>query len=275
MTTLTEHYCVFGNPIGHSKSPIIHTAFARQTGENIDYTTRLAPLDGFAKAVEAFVGEGGKGANVTVPFKEEAFKLATRRTARAELAGAVNTLIFAQGEIVGDNTDGFGLMHDITVNLDTPIAGKRVLILGAGGAARGAIGPLLEAKPRALTVANRTVARAQELATRFAPHGPIIGCRYEDLAGLNFDIVIDATSSSLSDAMPALPTGIFAGGSLAYTMMYGRADMPFCRFAQEQGAARIAEGLGMLVEQAAEAFFVWRGVRPQGRPVMELLLSKQ
>lgn len=272
---MTDHYCVFGNPIGHSKSPTIHAAFAGQTGEDIDYVTRLAPLDGFAAAVKDFIAQGGKGANVTVPFKEEAFQLATRRTARAELAGAVNTLIFGDGGIVGDNTDGFGLMHDITVNLDTPIAGKRILMLGAGGAARGAIGPLLEAQAQSLTVANRTEARARDLAARFAAHGPIVGCRYDELAGQRFDIVIDATSSSLSDAMPALPDGLFAPGSLAYTMMYGRADMPFCRFAQEQGAARISEGLGMLVEQAAEAFFVWRGVRPQGKPVMERLLARR
>ena len=272
---MTEHYCVFGNPIGHSKSPAIHAAFARQTGEDIDYVTQLAPLDGFTTAVRTFIAGGGKGANVTVPFKEEAFQLATRRTARAEQAGAVNTLIFEGDDIIGDNTDGFGLMHDITVNLDTPLAGKRVLILGAGGAARGAIGPLLEARPHSLTVANRTLARAQELEARFAALGPVLGCAYEDLAGQRFDIVIDATSSSLSDAMPALPEGIFAAGSLAYTMMYGRADMPFCHFAQALGAGRIAEGLGMLVEQAAEAFFVWRGIRPLGKPVMESLLAKR
>ncbi len=270
---MTDHYCVFGNPIGHSKSPIIHAAFARQTGEDIDYVTQLAPLDDFAGAVRDFIARGGKGANVTVPFKEEAFRLATRRTERAELAGAVNTLSFRDGEIIGDNTDGFGLLHDIETNLDTPVAGKRILMLGAGGAARGAIGPLLDAGALSLTVANRTVARATELAARFAALGAVRASSYDDLAGQQFNIVIDATSSSLSDAMPALPTGLFAAGSLAYTMMYGRPDMPFCRFAQEQGAARISQGLGMLVEQAAEAFFVWRGVRPQGKPVMELLLA--
>lgn len=272
---MTDHYCVFGNPIGHSKSPIIHAAFARQTGEDIDYVTQLAPIDGFTDAVQAFIASGGKGANVTVPFKEEAFQLATRRTPRADQAGAVNTLIFRDKEIIGDNTDGYGLLHDITVNLGTPVAGKRILMLGAGGAARGAIGPLLGEKPQSLTVANRTVARAKELEARFSALGPIVGCSHDELAGQSFDIVVDATSSSLSNAMPALPAGIFAPGSLAYTMMYGRPDMPFCCFAREQGAARVAEGLGMLVEQAAEAFFVWRGVRPEGKPVMELLRSKQ
>ena len=268
---MTDQYAVFGNPIGHSKSPIIQTAFARQTGQDMSYKSILAPLDGFDDAVEAFIAAGGRGANVTVPFKQEAFQLVTRLTPRAELAGAANTLIFQGDEIVGDNTDGVGLLRDITINLGYPVAGKRVLLLGAGGASRGVVGPLLEAGIASLTIANRTVPRAKLVAERFAPLGPVTGCGYDELAGQSFDIVINATSASLSGSMPALPVGIFAPGSLAYKMMYGMGDTPFRIFAREQGAAIISEGLGMLVEQAAESFFVWRGVRPEVRPVMELL----
>ena len=268
---MTDQYAVFGNPIGHSKSPIIHSAFARQTGQDMTYKSILAPLDGFDDTVEAFIAAGGRGANVTVPFKQEAFQLVTRLTPRAELAGAANTLIFQGDEIIGDNTDGVGLLRDITINLGYPVAGKRVLLLGAGGASRGVVGPLLEAGITALTIANRTVPRAKLVAERFAPLGPVTGCGYDELAGQSFDIVINATSASLSGSMPALPVGIFAPGSLAYKMMYGMGDTPFRIFAREQGAAIISEGLGMLVEQAAESFFVWRGVRPEVRPVMELL----
>ena len=268
---MTDQYAVFGNPIGHSKSPIIHSAFARQTGQDMSYKSILAPLDGFDDAVEAFIAAGGRGANVTVPFKQEAFQLVTRLTPRAELAGAANTMIFQGDEIVGDNTDGVGLLRDITINLGYPVAGKRVLLLGAGGASRGVVGPLLEAGIASLTIANRTVPRAKLVAERFAPLGPVTGCGYDELAGQSFDIVINATSASLSGSMPALPVGIFAPGSLAYKMMYGMGDTPFRIFAREQGAAIISEGLGMLVEQAAESFFVWRGVRPEVRPVMELL----
>lgn len=268
---MTDHYAVFGNPIGHSKSPIIHAAFARQTGQDISYQSILAPLDGFDDAVDAFIAAGGRGANVTVPFKQEAFQLVTRLTPRAELAGAANTLIFEGNEIIGDNTDGVGLLRDITINLAYPVEGKRVLLLGAGGASRGVVGPLLDAGVQSLTIANRTVPRAKVVAERFAPLGPVTGCGYDELAGQSFDIVINATSASLSGSMPALPEGIFAPGSLAYKMMYGMGDSPFRIFAREQGAALISEGLGMLVEQAAESFFVWRGVRPEARPVMELL----
>jgi shikimate dehydrogenase len=268
---MTDNYCVFGNPIGHSKSPLIQAAFARQTGEDISYTTRLAPLDGFADSMREFIAAGGRGANVTVPFKPEAFDLATRRTPRAELAGAVNTLIFADGEIIGDNTDGVGLIRDIVVNLAVPVEGKRVLLLGAGGAARGVVGPLLEQNPVELVIANRTTARANALRDRFAHLGPVASHAYEELSGMSFDIVINATSASLRGEMPPLPEGLFAPASLAYKMMYGLGDTPFRIFARDQGAGRISEGLGMLVEQAAESFFVWRGVRPDALPVMEML----
>jgi shikimate dehydrogenase len=268
---MTDHYAVFGNPIGHSKSPIIQAAFARQTGQQMTYKAILAPLDGFDDAVDAFIAAGGRGANVTVPFKQEAFQLVTRLTPRAELAGAANTLIFDGDEIVGDNTDGCGLLRDISINLRYPIAGKRILLLGAGGAARGVVGPLLEQHPVSLTIANRTIARAKVVSEHFAPLGPVTGCGYDELAGRSFDIVINATSASLSGSMPPLPHGIFAPGSLAYKMMYGQGDTPFKIFARKEGAALISEGLGMLVEQAAESFFVWRGVRPDVLPVIESL----
>ncbi len=268
---MTDKYCVFGNPIGHSKSPVIHAAFARQTGEDIEYKAILASLEGFADAVDAFIAAGGRGANVTVPFKQEAFQLVTRLTARAELAGAANTLLFDGDEVIGDNTDGVGLIRDITVNLAQPITGKRVLLLGAGGAARGVIGPLLDERPSALVISNRTESKTHVLVDHFTHLGPVSGCDLPDLAGKTFDIVINATSASLHGTMPALPEGIFAPGSLAYKMMYGLGDTPYRIFAREQGAAVISEGLGMLLEQAAESFYVWRGVRPGIAPVMELL----
>ncbi len=268
---MTDQYCVIGNPIGHSKSPLIHTAFARQTGEAMSYTALLAPRDGFSDSVRAFIASGGRGANVTLPFKEEAFQLADRRTSRAELAGAVNTLVFGDSGIVGDNTDGAGMMRDITVNLGFAVAGKRVLLLGAGGASRGVVGPLLEAKPATLVIANRTAAKAVTLAERFASLGPASGVGFSELTGKVFDLVINATSASIDGEALPLPSGLFATGSLAYEMMYGRGETPFLRFARGDGATRLADGLGMLVEQAAEAFFVWRGIRPDGAPAMAML----
>ncbi len=259
---MSDLYAVFGNPIAHSKSPAIHAAFAAATGQDLIYEARLAPLDDFAGAVAEFIRLGGKGANVTVPFKEEACRLASRLSERAARAGAVNTLSFAGGEIVGDNTDGAGLVGDITRNLGVSLAGKRTMLLGAGGAARGVIAPILAEEPACLDIANRTASKAAELAAVF---GDLAGLRagcFADFAGLSYDVVINATSASLSGASLPLPAGLFAPDSLAYDMMYGKGETPFLRLAREQGAARCADGLGMLVEQAAEAFFVWRGVRP-------------
>ena len=267
---MTDLYCVFGNPIGHSKSPLIHTAFARQTQQDMRYEARLAPLDGFVASVRRFIAAGGRGANVTQPFKEEAFRLADRLTPRADLAGAVNTLALSPDGILGDNTDGVGIMRDITINLGYPLAGKRILLLGAGGAARGVIGPLLEARPASLLVANRTPEKADELVARFSHLGPLAASSYGELAGQSFDVVINATSASLHGKMPALPVGIFAPGSLAYNMMYGQHDTPWERFALDQGAV-FSDGLGMLIEQAAEAFTVWRGQRPDCAPVIAML----
>lgn len=263
---MSDRYAVFGNPIAHSKSPLIHAAFARQTGQDLVYEAILAPLDDFVTSASAFFQAGGRGANVTVPFKEEAFRLAHQLTDRAAKAAAVNTLTYADGRITGDNTDGAGLVHDIRDNLNCSIQAKRILLMGAGGAARGVILPLLAEQPASLTVANRTVEKAAALREHFSN---IETSSYQGLMGQQFDLVINATSSGLSDELPPLPDGIFFPGALAYDMMYGRVT-PFIRFAREQGVT-VADGLGMLVEQAAEAFYVWRGIRPQTAPVIAQL----
>lgn len=266
---MPDLYAVFGNPIAHSKSPLIHAEFARQTGQDMVYEARLAPLDGFVAAVDRFRAEGGKGANVTVPFKVEAFHYARELTERARLAEAVNTLKFEDGTVLGDNTDGAGLVCDITVNLQQPVHGRRVLLLGAGGAARGVILPLLREEPAQLWVVNRTADRAVALAARYRDHGPIAGGGPDAVSGQSFDLIINATSAGLSQALPPLPEGVIAPGALAYDMMYG-CETPFMAFARACGA-RVSDGLGMLVEQAAESFFLWRGVRPQTAPVIALL----
>lgn len=271
---MTDRYAVIGNPIAHSKSPRIHAAFARQTAQDLSYAAILGPLDGFAAAVAGFIAAGGLGMNVTVPFKLEAFALATRHTPRARAARAVNTLKFEQGEILGDNTDGAGLVADLLRNLDCPIAGRRLLLLGAGGAARGVILPLLGESPASLTIANRTISRATELRDAFAAHGNLSARAFEDLTGKQFDVVINATSASLADEVVAIPPDIYAPGSTAYDMMYGKGLTPFLTDAQSQGATGLADGLGMLVEQAAESFLLWRGVRPDTQPVLAALAAE-
>jgi len=276
---MTDRYAVIGNPIAHSKSPQIHAAFARQTGQDIDNERLLAPLDVFRVTVEGFRASGGSGANVTVPFKLEAFDLADEVSQRAKDAQAANFLSFDSGRIRADNTDGTGLTRDIAGNLGFGIAGRRLLLMGAGGAARGALQPLLAQQPAILTIANRTPEKALQLAEAFRYHpaaasSVLSALRYEELAGHRFDLVINATSSSLQGELPPLPAGVFAGGSLAYDMMYDRRLTPFLVFAQFQGAAQLADGLGMLVEQAAESFFLWRGVRPETAPVIARLRIK-
>ncbi|HEY1151427.1 MAG TPA: shikimate dehydrogenase [Pseudoduganella sp.] len=270
-----DKYCVFGNPIAHSKSPEIHAAYAAQTGQQLTYEKRLAPVDGFADSVRAFIAEGGKGANVTVPFKLEAHNLANALTVRAQAAGAVNTLIFSEEGIIGDNTDGTGLVTDIVYNAQTPIAGKRVLLLGAGGAARGVVLPILEHRPAALVIANRTVATAEALVQQFsalAGEGVLSACGFADIEGA-FDIVINATSASLSADLPPVPPSAFKPGALALDMMYGKEPTVFMQFAASHGA-QTRDGLGMLVEQAAEAFHAWRGVRPATADVLTALRAK-
>lgn len=268
---MTDRYAVIGNPVAHSRSPEIHAAFASQTGQDIAYLRLLAPREGFADTVRAFRGEGGRGANVTVPFKEEAFRLADTLSPRAQSAGAVNTLRFGAEGILGDNTDGIGLVRDLG-RLGVAISGMRVLLLGAGGAARGAMQPMLEQGPAQLVIANRTESRARELVSRFAGTGNarLEYAAFAALAGRRFDLVINATSASLAGEAMALPEGAFADMALAYDMMYARSDTPFLAAARAQGA-RVADGLGMLVEQAAESFFLWRGVRPETGPVLEAL----
>jgi shikimate dehydrogenase len=274
-----DRYAVIGNPVAHSKSPAIHAMFAAQTGEPLEYARVLAPLDAFADTVRAFIAAGGRGMNVTVPFKLEAYAFATERSPRAEAAGAVNTLRFDRGvagriEVLGDNTDGVGLVSDIEHNLDTPLAGARVLLLGAGGAARGVILPLLERRPRALAIVNRTASRADELVRRFADAARKAGCELTGGApGLEhgqYDVVINATAGSLDAAMPDFDATAIGAGTLAYDMMYAAQPTIFMRHAASLGA-RVADGLGMLVGQAAESFFVWRGVRPDAAPVLASL----
>ncbi|HXU92673.1 MAG TPA: shikimate dehydrogenase [Gallionella sp.] len=266
---MTDKYAVIGNPISHSKSPLIHRMFAEQTGQDISYEAIEAPLDGFAEKIEELRAKGYKGCNVTVPFKFEAFELATELNERAQSAQAVNTLKFEGDAILGDNTDGAGLVNDIERNLGIALKDKQVLLMGAGGAAYGVVLPLL-AKGACITVANRTAEKAQQLALAFpAAVGKISGCGYEAIAGRRFDVVINATSAGLTDSKIPLPDTIFAPGALAYDMMYGR-ETPFMAFARQHGA-RVADGLGMLVEQAAEAFHLWRGVRPDTKPVLDKL----
>lgn len=271
-----DRYCVIGNPIAHSKSPEIHAAFAAATGQHLVYERCLAPIDGFADTVRRLVAEGYRGANVTVPFKLEAAAIADRLSERARLAGAVNTLRFEDGAIVGDNSDGPGLVADIVRNADVTLAGKRVLLLGAGGAARGIVLPFLEQGPAAIVIANRTRATADALVAQYAAHasaGQVGACGFEDLAAAGvFDVVVNATSASLAADMPPVPASVFGPDTLAVDIMYGKAPSQFMEFAALHGAA-VRDGLGMLVEQAAEAFALWRGVRPETMPVLVQLRS--
>lgn len=263
-----DRYVVFGNPIGHSKSPLIHRLFAEQTGQQLEYSALLAPLDDFTACARTFFQEG-LGANVTVPFKEEAYRLASSLTARAQRAGAVNTLIkLADGSLQGDNTDGAGLVRDLVVNAGVSLAGKRILLLGAGGAVRGVLEPMLAEKPASLVIANRTVEKAELLAELFDDLGPVSASGFNWLAE-PVDLIINATSASLAGDLPPIAASLIEPGhTVCYDMMYGKEPTPFCKWATEHGAKLVLDGLGMLAEQAAEAFFVWRGVRPDTAPVL-------
>ena len=266
---MTDRYVVFGNPVAHSKSPLIHTAFAEQTGQELAYSAVEAPRDGFAGAWQRFVQEGGRGANVTVPFKGEAYTLSATLSHRARRAQAVNTLIVGgNGRIYGDNTDGIGLARDLAHH-GVVLKGKRVLIIGAGGAVRGVLAPLLDEAPSALFIANRTAAKATALADVFSDTGRVSGGGLEAIKG-RFDVVINGSSASLVGDLPPLPPALFAPGATAYDMMYGAEPTVFLRWAQTQGARPI-DGLGMLVEQAAESFFLWRSVRPDTAAVRTAL----
>lgn len=264
-----DHYAVFGNPIGHSKSPLIHQWFAAQTGQQLEYRAILAPVDGFADAWQAFVAAGGRGGNVTVPFKEQAFALAQQHSKRALLAGAVNTLYLNEQQVLcGDNTDGIGLVADLH-RLDTILTDANVLILGAGGACRGVVGPLLDAGVATIYIVNRTVAKAQAIADLFDQR--VQACGYQQIPQHRWHLIVNATSSGLEQSRPPLEEQHLEYCQLAYDMLYGNEPTPFLHWCEAQGVPQVSDGLGMLVSQAAEAFFIWRGVRPEVTPVLKQL----
>ncbi|MCL4745722.1 MAG: shikimate dehydrogenase [Burkholderiaceae bacterium] len=273
---MSDRYAVIGNPVAHSRSPAIHALFAAQTGQDIVYGRLLAPTGGFVAAVERFRDEGGAGLNVTLPFKVDAYRYCARCAPRAQAAGAVNTISFLAGEALGENTDGAGLVRDIEHRVGLALRGARVLLLGAGGAARGVVAPLLDAGIAALAIVNRSEARAVELAAA-AGDPRVSGAGYPSLGeadsspatGARFDLIVNATSSALAHAAPPVPAPVLRGAALAYEMMYGASDTPFMRAARDASVGRVVDGLGMLVEQAAESFSLWRGVRPQTDPVYE------
>jgi shikimate dehydrogenase len=269
---MTDHYAVIGNPIGHSKSPPIHTEFARQTGQDLVYTALEAPRDGFKLAVDVFRANGGRGLNVTMPFKGDAFAYATELTERARITQSVNTLSFDGDRISADTADGAGIARDIQQNMHFAIQGRRVLLLGAGGAVRSVLLNILEQQPALVVIANRTVEKALAVQRQYAAHGlKVRAGGYADVRGQAFDLVISGTSASMTGELPPLPPEVFAPGSLAYDMVYGKGETVFLRFAREHGAIKFADGLGMLIEVAAESFFIWRGVRPDTQPVLDLL----
>ena len=268
----TDRYAVFGNPIKHSKSPSIHSLFAQQCSQSMQYRAVRVELDGFEPAANRFFEAGGAGLNVTVPFKREAFDYAHRLSDRAMRAGAVNTLTrVADGTIEGDNTDGIGLVRDMVANLGWALQGLRVLVLGAGGAVRGVLEPLLRERPRELLVVNRTPARAVQLVAEFSDIAPLEGGAYDLIGGRQFDLIINATSAGLSGEMPELPSSLLTERSCCYDMVYGSEPTPFMRWAAHHAAWAVADGLGMLVEQAAQSFYIWRKVRPETRPVINQL----
>ncbi|CAL1239693.1 shikimate dehydrogenase [Candidatus Methylocalor cossyra] len=270
-----DRYAVFGHPIGHSRSPRIHALFARQTGQALVYTAEDVAPDAFEGAVRRFFREGGKGLNCTVPLKELAFRLADRVSPRAARCKAVNTLALqGDGRLLGDNTDGVGLVRDLTCNLGLVLAGRRILVLGAGGAARGILAPLLEQRPARLVIANRTPSKARQLAAEFAELGPVSGGGLGELGTERFDLILNATAASLSGQLPALPKDLLVAGGTCYDLAYGSEPTPFLRWGWAAGAALSADGLGMLVEQAAEAFQLWRGVRPETGPVIRALQAE-
>jgi shikimate dehydrogenase len=269
---MTDRYAVIGNPIEQSKSPLIHTAFAQVTGQDIEYTKVLGPVGGFAQAVDAFRSAGGRGMNVTAPFKLDAFAYATDLAPSAQMAGAVNAMKFEGDKVYAENFDGIGLVRDLVHNLGCAVQGRRVLILGAGGATRGALLPLLAQGPSEVVIVNRTVSKAQDLSALARQHQggavPVSGVGYGEVTGA-FDVVLNATSASLSAELPPLPLSAFAPGCLAYDLTYGKGLTPFLKLAQQAGVTHLADGVGMLAEQAAEAFAWWRGVRPDTASIIE------
>jgi shikimate dehydrogenase len=269
---LTDQYAVMGNPVAHSKSPLIHAAFARQTAQNLAYTAIRVEPGTFDAAVHDFFAAGGKGLNITVPFKQEAWALAEVLSDHARLAEAVNTLLIDEhGRLAGHNTDGPGLVRDIVANNGGQLAGRRILVLGAGGATRGILQPLLGENPAEIVVANRTRSKAETLAKVFNGLGKISACGQDELQGESFDWLINATAASLQGELPPLPKGLLRTGAWCYDLMYAKEPTIFCKWAAREGAARTIDGLGMLVEQAAEAFLLWRGIRPQTTELLQQL----
>ena len=274
--TISDQYAVFGQPIKHSKSPRIHQMFAEQTGQALNYSAQEVSAGQFITAANAFFAQDGKGLNCTVPLKELAWTYADRKTERAELSKAVNTLALqANGSVLGDNTDGCGLITDLISNHGIVLANRRILILGAGGASRGIIGPLLEQSPHSLVIANRTIDKAVKLASEFHNIGRVTACGYTELNNQQYDLILNATSASLSDCVPPLPEFLIAENGICYDLAYGNQPTPFVRWGLEHKATKSLDGLGMLVEQAAEAFFIWRGIRPATKAVIELLNSER
>lgn len=268
---MTDQYAVIGNPIGFSKSPLIHGMFAEATGQDMAYTKIEGPLGQFAQTVDAFRAQGARGLNITAPFKLDAFAYATEHSERAKLAGAANAMKFEGSKVFAENFDGVGLVRDVVHNLHCPLKGKKVLLLGAGGAARGALLPFLAEEPELLVIANRTLHKATELAQIGSAHGVVHGCDYQDLKANSFDVVFNATSASLRAELPPVPTSVFGRNCLAYELAYGKGLTPFLRLAQNAGVKQLADGVGMLAEQAAEAFAWWRGIRPPTRAVIDKL----
>ncbi|PZP92534.1 MAG: shikimate dehydrogenase [Variovorax paradoxus] len=271
---MSDAYAVIGNPIGHTKSPLIHGLFARATGQDLVYTAIEGRLGHFDEDATAFRDAGGLGMNVTAPFKVDAFRFAHECSPRAQLAGAVNALKFDGARVLAENFDGVGLTRDVVHNLGCSMRAKRVLLLGAGGAARGALLPFLEQQPARLVIANRTVEKAVALAAEVQKHGDVWGCGYQDLQGECFDLVFNATSASLRGELPPVPATVFVAQGLAYELAYAKGLTPFLRMAQQAGVRRLADGVGMLVEQAAEAFHWWRGVRPQTAAAIQQLTAE-
>lgn len=268
---MTDRYAVIGNPIGFSKSPFIHGSFATATGQDIDYSKIEGPMGQFKATVDTFRASGGRGLNITAPFKLDAYAYATEHSERAQLAGAANAMKFEGDRVIAENFDGVGLVRDVIHNLQVQMRGKRVLLLGAGGAARGALLPFLEQAPALVVVTNRTLTKAEELARIGSARGTVRASRYEDMQGQVFDLVFNATSASLRAELPPVPAGVFGRGCLAYELAYGKGLTPFLRLAQGAGVAQIADGVGMLAEQAAEAFAWWRGMRPDTAEVIRTL----
>jgi len=267
-----DNYAVMGSPVAHSKSPQIHTAFAEQTKQDIFYQAIQVDDGRFKAAIKDFQTQGGKGLNITVPYKGDAWEVSEARSSRAERALAVNTISFDNaGKIIGDNTDGIGLVRDLTINQDIAIKDKDILILGAGGAVRGILDPLFDEYPGRVVIANRTVSRAEKLADIFSDRGDISACGLDGLAGSSFDIVINGTSASLQGEVPSLPEALLNDNACCYDMMYSSIDTPFVSWAKAHGASKASDGLGMLVEQAAESFFIWRGVRPDTSNIIQLM----